>query len=120
MHIPESEDLQEVSDECQRTENPGIPGMVLFYRTPLQLPHVRLLLVGEVRACLPAPCTDRTGRAAAALSERDTLPPGMEDRVQPGGGVCQSDPDRTIRKYYRSGNGSGRFRVRSFPAAFDP
>ena len=56
-----------------------------LYRAAVPLPHIRLLLVRKVRTCLPAAGADRTGWAAAALSGSDTLLPGMEDRMQPGG-----------------------------------
>jgi hypothetical protein len=82
---PEREDNQEVRHECQRTASPGIPGMEPLYQTAVPLPYIRLLLVGKVRACLPAAGANGAGWAVVALSESGTLLPGIEDRVQSGG-----------------------------------
>jgi hypothetical protein len=65
---PEREDNQEVCHEYQRTASPGIPGMEPLYRTAAPLPHVRFLLVGKVRARLPAACADDVGWAVFALT----------------------------------------------------
>jgi hypothetical protein len=44
-----------------------------LYRTAVLLPHVRLLLVAKVCACLSAFGEDRTGEVTAALSASYTL-----------------------------------------------
>ena len=44
------------------------PGMEPLYRTAAELPHVRLLLVAKVCACLSVSGEDRTDEVAVALS----------------------------------------------------
>jgi hypothetical protein len=94
---PEREDTQEVRHECQRIESPGISGVEPLDRTAGLLPHLQLLLVGKVCACLPASIADRVGWAVATLSETDALLRCMEDHAQPGGIMeygCRRVPPR--------------------------
>ena len=83
MHRPRRavavQHIQEVRHECQRTESPGIPGVEPHYRTAVPLPHVRLLLVRKVRACLLAAGADSPGWAVAAVNFSETPLPGVED-----------------------------------------
>ena len=55
--------------------------METLQRTSAPLPHVRLLLVGKVRARLQAAGAGRAGRGIAALSGGDTPLPDLEHRA---------------------------------------